>query len=474
MVTGQGKMHDPLPVIAARHRSADDALAQYARQMAPDSRPPTCQDLVEWLRACPENTISETSSRLSDDLDQEVLRIAVTSAGVLIIETSAGESAIPITDLADRHGPDAREFCLAPLIWAWLHRYAVPECRPDRILPEPIRHARVTQAALPMAAGDGLPRLGRQDLHQAFLSGMEPPPAAVVPTLPLPVAMESTAGQGAPIASRLWFGFQMALPMELRTGESVTLRFTLREVRDWLWPHGWRRGVHLPMLQKGLRDLYRLGIIYDRAEWLLVRPVILPTGDTRLDDDLLVDVTALPGSDHGPMVDTVRLWRLGVMSAVAWRAWIRLAYLWDDAKRRNGGYRIYAARPEVRRGQDGVILDARGQPVLTRGGLPIKNWARPPRDSHPAAGTAPTGRPGAGPGNPRSCSPRFRRFTRAGRHTPRTVINDAPVASADGEPGGRRPGMGWGGSPRLGALSGSIPRRLTRTCISPDTSLHNS
>ena len=377
MVTGPEQTHALLPIIAARHRSANNALAHYARQMAPDSEPPTCQDLVEWLSACPEDTMSETSSRLSDDLDQEVLRIAVTSAGVLIIETSDGESAIPITDLADRHGPDAREFCLAPLIWAWLHRYAAPERRPDQILPEPIRHARVVRAVLPMAAGDGLPRLGRQDLHQAFLPGMEPPPAAVVPALPLPVAMESTAGQGAPIASRLWFGFQMALPMDLRTGESVTLRFTLREVRDWLWPHGWRRGVHLPMLQKGLRDLYRLGIIYDRAEWLLVRPVILPTGDTRLDDDLLVDVTALPGSDHGPMVDTVRLWRLGVMSAVAWRAWIRLAYLWDDAKRRNGGYRIHAARPEVRRGQDGVILDARGQPVLTKGGLAVKNWADP-------------------------------------------------------------------------------------------------
>ena len=322
----------------------------------------------------PGAVMSETIGRLSDDLGQEILHIAVTTAGDLIIETSDDESTIPISDLADRHGPDARKFCLAPLIWAWLRRYATPEHRRDQIAPESLRHARVTQASLPMAPGDGLPRLGRQEGHQASLPGMEPPTATVVPALPLPVAMEHTAGPGGHIASRLWFGFQMALPLDLRTSSDVRMKFTLRDIRDWLWPHGWRRGVHLPMLQKGLRDLYQLGIVYDRAEWLLVRPVTLPTGDTRLDDILLVDVTALPGSDRGPMVDTVRLWQLGVQSAVAWRAWIRLAYLWDDAKRRNGGHRIHAARPEVRRGQDGVILDARGQPVLTKGGLPVKNW----------------------------------------------------------------------------------------------------
>ena len=377
MVAGTEQPTDLLSIVSYSSGSADDALSHYARQMAPDSSPPTCQDIIEWLPACPEAAMFETLGRVSDALNQEVLHIAVTSAGYLIIETSEGESVIPIRDLADRHGPDAREFCLAPLIWAWLHRYATPERRPDRILPEPIRHARVTQHALPRAPEDSLPPLGRQDGHQASLPGMEPPPCTVVPALPLPVAMEHTAGAGGHIASRLWFGFQMALPVDRRTGSDVRLEFTLREIRDWLWPHGWRRGVHLPMLQRGLRDLYQLGIVYDRAEWLLVRPVTLPTGDTRLDDVLLVDVTALPGSNHGPMVDTVQLWRLGVQSAVAWRAWIRLAYLWDDAKRRNGGFRIYASRPEVRRGQDGVILDAGGHPVRKRGGLPVKNWADP-------------------------------------------------------------------------------------------------
>ena len=133
----------------------------------------------------------------------------------------------------------------------------------------------------------------------------------------------------------------------------------------------------LPRLREGLRDLYQLGIIWNRSEWLLVRPVKLPTWETRLDDHLLVDVTSLPGSDRGAMINTQVLWELGAKGAVPWRLWIRLAYLWDDAKRRNGGHRIYATRPEVIRGQGGVILDKHGNPVLRNGEKPVLNWSDP-------------------------------------------------------------------------------------------------
>ena len=394
-----GTEHALPPTIAARHGSAAAVLADYARQMVTDAEPPTCQDLSEWLPACPDAAMSETISRLSDTLGQAVLRLAVTTAGDLIIETAGGESTIPISDLADRHGPDAHAFSLAPLIWAWLRRYATPEHRRDQIAPESLRHARVTQASLPMAPGDGLPRLGRQEGHQASLPGMEPPTATVVPALPLPVAMEHTAGPGGHIASRLWFGFQMALPLDLRTSSDVRMKFTLRDIRDWLWPHGWRRGVHLPMLQKGLRDLYQLGIVYNRAEWLLVRPVTLPTGDTRLDDILLVDVTALPGSDRGPMVDTVRLWQMGVQSAVGVESV-------DQAGLPVGRREAAQRRPPHPRGPSrGPAGAGRGHPRRPGPAGADEGWAasekleRPPRHSNRAAGTALAGRPRAGPGH---------------------------------------------------------------------------
>ena len=370
---------DLLHSTATLERATNEHLACYARQMVPGAGPPTWKDLVEWLPECPEDAMSETRKRLSEKLGQDVRGVTAARDGHLIIDTPEGQFEIPVPDLAEIHGPDARGFGLSTLIWGWLHRITAPERRRRQILPEPIRYARAGQAALPMADDGGLPQLGQRTVSRpACLPALEPPPGAVVPALPLTVAAESTAGRGAAITARLWFGCQMALPVDRRyTGSDVRLRFTLREIRDWLWPNGWHRRVHLPMLQRGLRDLYRLSIIYERAEWLLVRPVKLPTEKTSLDDDMLVDVTALPGSGHGPMVDTVPLWQLGAMSGVPWRAWIRLAYLWDEAKWRNGGFRIHASRPEVRRGVGGVILDARGQPVLSRGGKPVKNWTDP-------------------------------------------------------------------------------------------------
>ena len=289
---------------------------------------------------------------------------------------------------------------LIPLIEAWVTqpklRPVDPEKRRTQILPEAIRYAVPTQAALPMPPGDALPELGPQPARTSYLPGLEPPPGVVVPVLPLPVAKVSTAGAGAAITPRLWFGCQMGLPLDRRTGEEVRLPFTVREVGTWLWPNGWNRRRDLPRLRKGLRDLYHLGVIWGQAEWLLVRPVKIPTVETSLDDYLLIDVTALRGSDRGPLIDTQRLWHLGVLSGIPWRIWIRLAYIWDYVKVRNGGNRVYATRPEVKRGERGVILDSRGRPILDQQNRPVLDWSdkraiRTGRqEPHPQAGKVPT------------------------------------------------------------------------------------
>ena len=268
---------------------------------------------------------------------------------------------------------------LVPLMEVWVTR---PDLRPvelerrrTRIMPEAIRRAMPTRAALPMPTGNNPPELGQQPTRTSYLPGLEAPPGVVVPVLPLQVAKVSTAGAGAPITPRLWFGCQMTLPLDRRTGEEVRLPFTLRDACNWLWPNGWNRGRDLPRLREGMRGLYQLGVIWDQAEWLLVRPVKLPTMETPLDDYLLVDVTALPGSDRGPMIDTQILWKLGAMAGAPWRMWIRLAYIWDTVKAKNGGIRIYATRPKVKRGEGGVILDRQGRPVLDRHNRPILNWS---------------------------------------------------------------------------------------------------
>ena len=270
---------------------------------------------------------------------------------------------------------------LVPLMGAWVKhpelRPVTPERRQKRIMPEPIRHALPSQTALPMPAGEGLASLGQQSSTTAYLPGLGPSPGSVVPVLPLRVAEISTAGPGAPIPSRLWFGCQMALSIGCRTSDNETLPLTLREISGWLWPNGWNRRRDLPRLIQGLRDLVTMGIVWERREWLLVRPLLVPTLETQLDDYLLVEVTSLPGSGRGAMIDTKPLWELGAKGAVPWRIWIRLAYLWDKAKRGNGGFRVHAERPEVRRGTSGGILDSQGRQVLKSDGRPVYDWSDP-------------------------------------------------------------------------------------------------
>ena len=71
--------------------------------------------------------------------------------------------------------------------------------------------------------------------------------------------------------------------------------------------------------------------------------------------------------------------RAGVVSDPAFDLELGLAYLWDDAKARNGGFRIYAHRPEVLRDDNGFITQADGQRIMHRG-QPVKDWQHPQAD----------------------------------------------------------------------------------------------
>ena len=341
----------------------------------PRNLPEYPRELLGWCD--PHDVIEE----ISEDNVVEISRI--TEDGILEgISDNLDEFRYSLTDLEDARNQipeDCRpRSLLVPLLQGWMpelgRRPIVPERRIRQILPEPVRDAVSTKTQLPVSTEVRFPKLGWHPDGAGYLPGLEPPAGVVVPGLPLEVAEASTTGAGAPITPRLWFGCQMATPLDHRTGENMVLTFTLKEIRDWLWPNGWNRGRDLPRLIEGFRNLATMGIVWERREYLLVRPILIPTMDTMLDDYLLVEVTALPGSDRGPMIDTKVLWGFGAKGAVPWRMWIRLAYLWDSAKLRNGGHRIHATRPGVGRGPGGAILNRSGEPVLTKAGNPVRNW----------------------------------------------------------------------------------------------------
>ena len=191
-----------------------------------------------------------------------------------------------------------------------------------------------------------------------------------------------TQGRGAPLVYRLFVEAQMSvglggrspgrwLAVPGRTGGPITLR----EVTEWLYPNGFRRR-DLPAVRRAMAQLHNLRIEHDGWEWGLAMFGKLPTAQAQLDDELELLVRYLPGSERGPLVDREALRLQGLTSAPRWRLYLRLAYLWDEAKARNGGHRIYAARPVVNRDREGFVLDQTGKRILERG-APTRNTFHP-------------------------------------------------------------------------------------------------
>ena len=275
---------------------------------------------------------------------------------------------------------------LIPLIKAW-QEWKGRQVQPDRrrlgLLPVSMRDAQQAElfGNLPQDL-DYLTPLGQlqNDQAQGVLPGLESPTRSVIPPLCIGVYTVNggvlKASQGAPIAERLLFEVLMAVERydRLRTRRPD---IPLREVVRWIWPNGWQRGRDLPRLQKGLWELDNMRVHLHRALWRLVALDRLPALDASLDDFVPFNVKHLPESDHGPLIHRHILRQFGVQSAPAWRSFLRLAYIWDEIKARNGGRRVYATRPAVKRGADGVLLDAQGKPILKAGGAPLKDWSDP-------------------------------------------------------------------------------------------------
>ena len=347
-----------------------------ARGTDPDTGEPTAQ--YEWDLT----PAAEAIERISTPGGSAAL-LAV------LIDDGSDVLAADVFSLWSQCRPEVRPRCpLAPLVAAWQRLAPVQvdvDRRPRAILAEPLRAARRQHAdQLPLGLDLETP-MGPSAGEQGYLPGLAPAPSALVPVLPLALydlaggAMQSP-GRGAPLAQRLFFEVLMSVGrLDRVPGQTARVESTYRELVAWLWPNlrrrTWDRSRHLPALYRALLELDGMRIEWERQLWRLVAVTALPTGATRPDDPAVFRVEHLPGSDHGPLIDRALLRRFGLVSAPAWRAFLRLAYLWDHAKAKNGGRRIYATRPKVQRDRDGVLIDRDGRPVQRRDGRPVRDWS---------------------------------------------------------------------------------------------------
>ena len=263
---------------------------------------------------------------------------------------------------------------LAPIIRQW-QMVQIPEIEPDR------RKTQIAPAFLKESQMDDLnAQLPVGQFHegadiQAYLPGFEPSPSVIVAALPLDIYTSAEkspipGGSGAPLAQRLFISGLLAYPYgERQRDGSVKLTSSLRDLRDWAYPKGWTRKYDLPRIIKALHEVHNMRIRWERRSWNVVQVFGMPNSETKLDDPVPLRIELPEGvSGNGAMIDVFALRLYGTISAPKFRAWIRLAYFWDDAKIKNGGFRIFARRPKVLRNSDGYLTNTQGQ-VIRSGNL---------------------------------------------------------------------------------------------------------
>ena len=268
-----------------------------------------------------------------------------------------------------------------PMVRAWLAEQMPTteiEKREKQIAPEFLKESRA-------APEDRLPTgflhaQGGESAQLQLPSFEDTADDIVVHALPLEIYQgQAGGGRGAPLEERIFFNALLARPYGTpEQWNGVRLEPTLRDFVDWLYPNGWNRTNQLPLLRKALHDVHNKRISYERRDWNVVQVLAMPNQSTALDDVLPLVIRYPDGvQGNGPLIDVPRLRQYGLVSAPQWRAWIRLHYLWDTAKQRNGGHAIYATIPKVKRDDQGYLLDAQKELILT--GDPYKNkkgrWA---------------------------------------------------------------------------------------------------
>ena len=403
-------------------KTADDVCAAVTRAVyaeqhdgakCPDKRVPKWTEMVQWWhRDGPQSLASEARKALCVVLDENAqwlpwplgtdspsdVRATYPIETELKVSTSI---TIPFLDVTEVH---RRWLALQPrpshplapfLICFW--QFASVETKQDQhdfaIIPHPLRNAERDKGRLPLALDDETPLGSVRKYNQGYLPGLEPAASPVPPVSWLTLydltgaGPIQTRGRGAPLAQRLFVEVLTAVPIADRDPEWITAPpITLRDLFTWCWPRwydrkanrmrgGYNRAKHLEPLRRALLELDNIRIEYGRYERRLIRVDDLPTDATRLDDPIRFHIRHIPGSDRGPLIERTSVRRWGLTSAAAYRSTIRLAYLWDDAKARNNGSRIFATRPAVARSPGGVIVGADGKPLRDHRGAVVTDWS---------------------------------------------------------------------------------------------------
>ena len=255
-----------------------------------------------------------------------------------------GRALLP-EDPANPSGPWVPAPRLDPLtVWQVARDFVADAGLPDSILPpEPVSAETRRDSLLPVvqSVSESPEREAGRLAFGGLIEGRADPggqlpllPAPEGPRVPLLELADvrggpiMARGRGAPLDLRLFVGAVLWTPHHARATRG-RLAVTVRELRDFLYPHGWKRARDWPAIQGALlkaRDFMIPGIFQSERGnvhgWLPFRLAGGIGDGAGLDDVVLIDVELPPGSAHGPVIDRRDLAGLGVDSAPRFRAYI--------------------------------------------------------------------------------------------------------------------------------------------------------
>ena len=297
---------------------------------------------------------------------------------------------------------------LVPLVMMWQQR---PEAlKPDtnqlRIIPKGLINSAPSAVYVdePLYDSALLPMTGYvedSDSLQLALFPTVDTESDLPPVTPLILASAAgfgalKLGRGARLDKRLLIYSLLFMPLDQRRpGGRYEWRPTLEELIQLLWTKDtWRPNKHAKALEQAFDAVTMAKIrLPDGRTW---RPVIargMPNPN-KLSSHAVIQIEVPDLSDRGPSLNFAGLIADGRISDPAFDLWLSLAYLWDDAKARNGGFRVYATRPKALRNDHGYLIDVKGtvilghpnNPFTKAGKLSWKSGNAPQRDwRHPQA-----------------------------------------------------------------------------------------
>ena len=128
-------------------------------------------------------------------------------------------------------------------------------------------------------------------------------------------------GPGVPLPLRLFVRALVSVCPADRKLKTARLALTLRELRDGLFPKGWRIGNDWPRLRDALLHARDYAVHDGAGRWFPVALRYMPDAP-KLDDVVVLDIAFPRGSHSGPTVALPAMDRLSVESAPRWRAHI--------------------------------------------------------------------------------------------------------------------------------------------------------